>query len=135
MQNVGSVNTVQGRLITFPNIYQHQVQPFKLHDPTKPGHRKILALFLVDPHITVISTANVPCQRADWWHEIVRLEAPRMRKLPLEVEDNIFQFVSGFPMSMDEAKELRLELMKERTATTGTVNDAFHSLGFSLCEH
>ena len=58
-----------------------------------------------------------------------------MRKLPLEVEDNIFQFVSGFPMSMDEAKELRLELMKERTATTGTVNDAFHSLGFSLCEH
>ncbi|KAB8076829.1 hypothetical protein BDV29DRAFT_189079 [Aspergillus leporis] len=34
---------------------------------TKPGHRKMLALFLVDPPYCIISSANVPPQRADWW--------------------------------------------------------------------
>ena len=51
LQFVGSVDTREGRLLTFPNILQHQVQPFSLVDPSKPGHRKILALFLVDPHL------------------------------------------------------------------------------------
>ena len=71
IQDVGSVETREGRLITFPNVLQHRVQPFKLADPTKPGHRKIVALFLVDPNLRVISTADVPCQRQDWWAEEV----------------------------------------------------------------
>ena len=49
VQEVGGVETREGRLLTFPNTLQHQVQPFELQDKTKPGHRKILALFLVDP--------------------------------------------------------------------------------------
>ena len=56
----------EGRLVTFPNTVQHRVAPFALADPTKPGHRKILALFLIDPHRRVISTANVPPQQAEW---------------------------------------------------------------------
>ena len=60
LQFVGSVETREGRLLTFPNILHHQVQPFSLADPTKPGHRKILALFLVNPHLKVLSTENVP---------------------------------------------------------------------------
>ncbi|PFH45012.1 hypothetical protein AMATHDRAFT_163804, partial [Amanita thiersii Skay4041] len=67
VQYVGTVNTTSRRLLTFPNVLQHQVQPFSLTDRTKPGYRKILALFLVDPNIRVISTAHVPCQRQDWW--------------------------------------------------------------------
>ena len=63
IQEVGSVLCREGRLVTFPNILQHQVQPFKLVDLTKKGHRKILALFLVDPGIRVISTTNVPPQQ------------------------------------------------------------------------
>ena len=66
-QRVGDVETCEGRLLTFPNILQHCVQPFELEDPTRPGHRKILALFLVDPNVRVLSTAHVPPQRLDWF--------------------------------------------------------------------
>ena len=71
VQEIGSVSCKEGRLITFPNILQHKVCPFRLADPTKKGHRKILALFLVDPGIRVISTANVPPQQRGWWSEEV----------------------------------------------------------------
>lgn len=46
---------------------QHRVSSFRLKDPTKPGHRRFVALWLVDPTSRVISTANVPPQRLDWW--------------------------------------------------------------------
>ncbi|KAK0554589.1 hypothetical protein OC846_002065 [Tilletia horrida] len=65
-QELGSVKTKQGRAIAFPNGVQHQVQPFKLADPTKPGYRKIIAFFLVDPVQTVISTGRVPPQNHEW---------------------------------------------------------------------
>ncbi|PGH06546.1 hypothetical protein AJ79_06485 [Helicocarpus griseus UAMH5409] len=72
VQEVGDVVCKEGRLINFPNFLQHRVSPFELQDPSKPGHRKILALFLVDPNIRIISSANVPCQRRDWWEEEVQ---------------------------------------------------------------
>ncbi|KAA8644087.1 DUF4246 domain-containing protein [Aspergillus tanneri] len=46
-QHLGSVSTHEGRLLAFPNILQHRVSPFSLADRSKPGLRKILALFLV----------------------------------------------------------------------------------------
>lgn len=69
VQNYGSVLTNQGRLLAFPNVFQHRVSGFKLADPTKPGHRRFIALWLVDPKMRIISTANVPPQQADWWAE------------------------------------------------------------------
>ncbi len=69
LQNYGSVNTPQGRLLAFPNVFQHRVSGFKLVDPTKPGHRRFVALWLVDPFTRIISTANVPPQQAEWWSE------------------------------------------------------------------
>lgn len=134
MQDVGSIETRQGRLITFPNILQHQVQPFRLADPTKPGYRKILALFLVDPGVRIISTANVPCQRQDWWREAVDEEKTMLDKLPLEVHNNIFSQVD-VPVSMGHAKKLRLELMDERKQFVVRQDEDFKSLTFSLCEH
>ena len=50
---------------------QHRVSGFKLDDPTKPGHRRFLAVWLVDPNLRIISTANVPPQRQDWWLDSV----------------------------------------------------------------
>ncbi|KAB8276593.1 hypothetical protein BDV30DRAFT_235665 [Aspergillus minisclerotigenes] len=58
-QELGSVLCQEGRLLTFPNTVQHRVSSFSLADRSKPGHRKILALFLVDPHRRIISSANV----------------------------------------------------------------------------
>ena len=115
LQFVGSVETLEGRLLTFPNILQHQVQPFSLVDRTKPGHRKILALFLVDPHTPILSTANVPCQQRDWWRDHIAQLCTSLDRLPVELQDAVFDGIrSDFPFGPDEAKDLRLELMDER---------------------
>ncbi|RYP52187.1 hypothetical protein DL768_002629 [Monosporascus sp. mg162] len=82
VQVLGSVVTRAGRLLAFPNVLQHRVSPFRLADPSRPGHRKILAMFLVDPHVRVTSTANVPPQRRDWWAEELRRSVPRLAALP-----------------------------------------------------
>ncbi|TFK72608.1 hypothetical protein BDN72DRAFT_762917 [Pluteus cervinus] len=122
LQNVGGIETKEGRIITFPNTLQHQVQPFTLADPTRPGHRKILALFLVDPNIRIISTANVPCQRQDWWDEVAG-EARAKKQ-----ED-------GFPITLEDAKRLREELMDERKDFVIGHQDAMETVTISLCEH
>ncbi|ORZ31447.1 hypothetical protein BCR44DRAFT_58812 [Catenaria anguillulae PL171] len=69
-QGKGSVTTHEGHAVVFPNLglYQHKVASFELKDKSRPGYRKIVALFLVDPewYDQVWSTALVPLQQADW---------------------------------------------------------------------
>ncbi|KAB8228811.1 DUF4246 domain-containing protein [Aspergillus alliaceus] len=134
IQNLGSVLTRPGRLLVFSNVLQHRVQSFKLADPTKPGHRKILAMFLVDPHIPILSTANVPPQRKDWWADEVR-RVPPFQGLPLEIFEMIMQYVTGFPLSWEEALEVRKALMDERGALTEHTNAEIEDNTFSFCEH
>jgi len=55
------------RLVVFPNIYEHMVRPFELADKSKPGHRKFLTLFLVDPSTKILSTAEVAPQQEGWY--------------------------------------------------------------------
>ena len=69
LQRYGSVQTPQDRVLAFPNVFQHTVSPFQLLDPSKPGHRRFLAVWLVDPRCRIISTANVPPQQQNWWVE------------------------------------------------------------------
>ena len=64
-QCIGSVRVRSGLAIAFPNFYQHRVEPFELADPTRPGHRKILAFFLTDPYQIVHSTMMVPPQQRE----------------------------------------------------------------------
>jgi hypothetical protein len=69
---------------------QHRVSAFRLRDPTKPGHRRFIALWLVDPNRRIISTANVPPQQQDWWLESVIGVTPEVRaavtsKMPPEI--------------------------------------------------
>jgi hypothetical protein len=139
VQEVGSVVCKEGRLLTFPNILQHQVQPFKLADPTKPGHRKILALFLVDPGIRIISTANVPPQQRHWWSEGVTKafanSGEAMGQLSAELKEKVFEDVEDFPIGMEEAKAIRLQLMDERKSYVTEQGWNFEKRTFSLCEH
>ncbi|KAG9123252.1 hypothetical protein FRC07_015187 [Ceratobasidium sp. 392] len=129
-QLLGSVATSKGRALAFPNIYQHQVSSFQLADPTRPGHRKILALFLVDPVLSsrspLPSTTTVPPQQAHW------------RSDPSSSNENspsMLRRVAGVAhgsMTKAEAKIIRLQLMDERTAFTAD-NDAIHfSVPFSM---
>ncbi|RXW19965.1 hypothetical protein EST38_g5885 [Candolleomyces aberdarensis] len=149
VQDVGSVETCEGRLITFPNILQHRVQPFKLADPTKTGHRKIVALFLVDPNVRVISTADVPCQRQEWWwDEILNatssqsssvkpifadIKAGGVHRLPPELRKIVFDVVDDFPISMDRARAYREKLMEERKKFVLKHQEDFASMEISSC--
>ncbi|KAG6909615.1 hypothetical protein DXG01_016397 [Tephrocybe rancida] len=136
VQDVGAVDTPEGRLLTWPNILQHQVQPFKLLDSTKPGHRKILAFFLVDPNVHIISTANVPCQQREWWGDAIHSDKESLlSKLPAEIREHVIQDVEDYPISLDDAKALRLKIMEERSAFVVEQVAAFNSYKISLCEH
>ncbi|PKY08619.1 hypothetical protein P168DRAFT_278187 [Aspergillus campestris IBT 28561] len=81
-QDLGSVLCPAGRLLTFPNTVQHRVAPFELADRSRRGHRKILALFLVDPLRRVISTANVPPQQVEWARERAGLNTQPLKYHP-----------------------------------------------------
>ncbi|KAK8004506.1 hypothetical protein PG989_004225 [Apiospora arundinis] len=136
MKELGRVLTKPGRLLTFPNVLQHQVSGFELVDKTKPGHRKILAMFLVDPHIPAISTANVPPQDRRWWAEELRhTPDQRLSRLPKELFDEITKNVEDFPISWEQALDIREQLMDERGAIQDSIEGSMDSNTFSFCEH
>ncbi|KAF9461843.1 hypothetical protein BDZ94DRAFT_1283340 [Collybia nuda] len=112
----GEVLIRQGRLITWPNVLQHQFTSFELEDPTQPGDLKLLTIFLVDPHIRIISTANVPCQQKSWWVDAIKRGGSKLAKLPAEVQDMIYNEVDDpeFLLNNGEAKNLRMKCMAER---------------------
>ncbi|KAG8943130.1 hypothetical protein FRC04_003210 [Tulasnella sp. 424] len=136
-QVVGAVKTSADRCIAFPNIYQHQVSSFKLIDPSKPGHRKIVALFLVDPEHRIPSTTDIPPQQAHWTREAIfdsintnKIKVP----LPVELVDMVTDCVDNV-MTLGEAKIYREQLMDERTAFVGVVDELHFAAEFSFCEH
>ena len=115
VQGVGDVITKTHRCVAFPNLYQHQVQPFRLEDPTKPGHRKILVFFLVDPTRKVLSATDVAPQQREWVTDAMRsagLESA-FATLPLELLTMISDETEG-TMTRLEAVKYRDKLMSER---------------------
>lgn len=133
IQPRGSILTREGRLLAFPNIFQHQVQPFELVDSSKPGHRKIVALFLVDPAVHVLSSANVPPQQQAWWSERFVFRG-RLGRLPPEVTELVVDGVD-FPISLEEAKKARLQLIEERGNVIEVVKERLSSRWWNFCEH
>ncbi|MFE7548803.1 DUF4246 domain-containing protein [Streptomyces gardneri] len=107
-QLLGSASTPAGRCLAFPNVLQHRVGSFRLADPTRPGHRKILAFFLVDPSEKIVSTSDVPPQQP--WSDTST-------------------------MTLEQAKEYREQLMRERKFFVDEHNDQLYEREFSLCEH
>ncbi|KAJ2659055.1 hypothetical protein IWW48_003684, partial [Coemansia sp. RSA 1200] len=133
IQNIGQIEARNGRCVVFPNVYQHRINGFKLADPTKPGHRKILAFFFIDPSTRIPSTEIVPPQQQDWWIETLSGVDPICR-LPSLVQDLVYDNVP-FPYSLDEAKKVRLDLMAERNASNENADEEYFSPFFTLCEH
>ncbi|TDL19428.1 hypothetical protein BD410DRAFT_727256, partial [Rickenella mellea] len=137
-QCAGAVSTTSGRCIAFPNTYQHRVSSFELMDPTKPGHRKILAFFLVDPDQPPIpSTSIVPPQQVAWARDAL-LECAadpksRMHLLPPEIVTLITD--TSDMMDDEEAKDIRLKLMDERSSKLGDEDKDVFARRFNLCEH
>jgi len=121
-----------GRLLVFPNIYQHALDSFKLKDGSKPGHRKILVFFLVDPTQRITSTATIPPQNVAWRDP--GLLARVVNELPPELAEMVTKHI-GNEITLEEAKEHRLKLMEERTVAKDVVTQVIFSRPFSLCEH
>ncbi|KAF2007253.1 hypothetical protein P154DRAFT_614663 [Amniculicola lignicola CBS 123094] len=133
IQTLGTISTPQNRLLVFPNTLQHRVSPFRLVDPTKPGHRRMLVLWLVDPNYRITSTRNVPPQQHDWWAPEAYHRVGIHSRLPRELADMVTKEVGEWPMGKGEAKELREELMAERT---GFVYMVDYGVGeYNFCEH
>ncbi|MGW4646211.1 DUF4246 domain-containing protein [Kitasatospora sp. NPDC004289] len=107
-QPLGAVPTPEGRCLAFPNVLQHRVDAFRLADPARPGHRKILAFFLVDPSQRIVSTSDVPPQQP--WSATTT-------------------------MTLEQAEAYREELMKERKFFVDEHNEQLYEREFSLCEH
>ncbi|KAF2874623.1 hypothetical protein BDV95DRAFT_566610 [Massariosphaeria phaeospora] len=122
LQNYGSIETREGRLLAFPNVFQHQVSSFELADPTQPGHRRFIALWLVDPNFRTLSTADVPPQQHDWWAEATLGYTPAMRaeavsKLPPDVlslidENSAYTSTSSTTLAPGVPDKLPAELVE-----------------------
>ncbi|SPO07175.1 uncharacterized protein DNG_09869 [Cephalotrichum gorgonifer] len=121
IQPLGRALTCEGRVLAFPNCVQHQVQPFSLQDKGRPGHRKILAMFLVDPGRRILSTSNVPPQRRDWWAEELHRRYA-LSRLPPELREHAIGMVD-FPVSWEKAMEMRERLMDERSDENSRITD------------
>ncbi|MFH9572706.1 DUF4246 domain-containing protein [Streptomyces sp. NPDC017454] len=107
-QVLGSAATPAGRCLAFPNVLQHRVGDFRLADATRPGHRKILAFFLVDPSERIVSASDVPPQQP---------------------------WADTSTMTLEEAEGYREELMRERKFFVDEHNEQLYEREFSLCEH
>ncbi|KAJ6510585.1 hypothetical protein C8R45DRAFT_964573 [Mycena sanguinolenta] len=139
IQDLGSVVTKAGRTLSWPNLFQHCVAPFELADPSKPGHRKILAIFLVDPtKDRIVSATDVPPQQADWasvaFEDACREPSSVLGALPQELRDLVKDNFPETVMTLKEAEAYRLELMKERTASTDAHAKEYVQT-FNMCEH
>ncbi|KAK6527476.1 hypothetical protein TWF694_004464 [Orbilia ellipsospora] len=136
VQEIGAIQTKENRAIAFPNIYQHQVQPFELIDKTKPGYRKILVFFLCDPseenHVPTSRTVAPQQPEARQYVEEALRQGP-LGKLPEEVFRLIVEELPPV-VSRDEAEGYREDLMDERSIHIRD-NEAVQGIGYSLCEH
>lgn len=135
VQELGSVVTKEGRLLAFSNVLQHKVGPFELEDKTQPGWRRFVALWLVDPVNRIISTKNVPPQQHDWWKMALIEKTNLLRRLPIELTEQVFRDGQEFTMTAEEAEAHRLKLMAERTTYVQGVDEAWRSQTYNFCEH
>jgi len=111
-QYIGSKTISTGLAIAFPNIYQYRHPPFKLDNPSKGGHQRLVAFYLVDPEVQpVISTSRVPPQQKSWIKAAVAESVDA--RLPVELVEKIMDHVEG-KMNWDEAVDFRRDMIAER---------------------
>ncbi|KAJ7688979.1 hypothetical protein B0H17DRAFT_1012339 [Mycena rosella] len=139
-QDLGRVVIQEGRALAWPNLFQHCVGPFNLADSCKPGHRKILAIFLVDPTIDpIVSATDIPPQQAEWAADALDKAhadpTSNLAKVPQELSDMVKEHLPSTLMTLEEAKEYRLQLMKERTVFEKDHRLTAYNQTFNMCEH
>ncbi|KAJ6589078.1 hypothetical protein B0H19DRAFT_1102820 [Mycena capillaripes] len=141
VQDIGAMVTKAGRALAWPNLFQHRVSEFKLADPSRPGHRKILAIFLIDPtRCRIVSATDIPPQQAEWAADAFEEACARATQsvlgdFPRELRDLVKDRFPKTVMTLKEAEAYRLELMKERTASAEDHTQKVYGSWFNMCEH
>lgn len=113
-----------------------------------------MALWLVDPHTRIISTANVPPQQQDWRNELVlskyasnlpaelvqllrekgsRPDEEDFSSAPGKLPAELLTMARSPAMSAEKAKEHRKGLMQARTQFHREAE--LHSGTYNFCEH
>ncbi|KAJ1726882.1 hypothetical protein LPJ72_006176 [Coemansia sp. Benny D160-2] len=100
-QPAGTTGIKSGRILCFPNSYQHLEQSVELADPSRCGHVRRLYFHFVHPGVRIPSTSIVAPQRQEWWAESA-FSVPPLDRLPAELQVMIQQRVD-MPMSLEEA--------------------------------
>ncbi|KAH9926103.1 uncharacterized protein B0H18DRAFT_1119008 [Fomitopsis serialis] len=108
-QNIGHFSIGEDRCVAYPNCYQNRRSPIRLQDASKPGHLKALYLFLVDPHVTLPSTATVGPQQESWIRRAVQ-DTNLFSRLPPEIADVIWEQVDA--MTLEQAQIHREKMVK-----------------------
>ncbi|ODV59035.1 DUF4246 domain-containing protein ASCRUDRAFT_38134 [Ascoidea rubescens DSM 1968] len=139
----GNIDCKEDRILIFPNFLQHHVDKFELKDKSKNGTRKILCFFIVDPSDAgyhVFSTSDVPIQQKEWWDDKLFNAELKEDYLSDETKEDIQSLIKQtekpfeWPITLDESKKLREELIKERSIKKDNADLPFNR-EFSLCEH
>jgi len=113
VQWAGELEAREGLLVSFPNFAQHQVQKFQLADPTKPGHRKILCFFLIDPEKPMLSTSKVPQQNSEWFmHQLNSIFNSILPELSLAL---IIEYLGCTFTTREEIAAIAMAVMEERS--------------------
>lgn len=130
-QDLGPISFPPGRLLAFPNVFQQQRSGLSLVDKSKPGHCKTLFLCLVDPHIRIISTANVPPLREGWCEDrAAMIDCFLLSRLPAElvimVENELGDDILP-PITASEARVHKDLMMSVRASLIGRHNFLFEN--------
>ncbi|KAM0513369.1 hypothetical protein ACHAPE_007831 [Trichoderma viride] len=115
-QILGRAKVHPDSAIIYPNVYKHRHGPVALIDRSKKGHLKYFKLYLVDPAIPIISTANVPPQQYSWWteSEIHKQGLDIVQRLPPELKEVVHKYVD-FPIDRKEEGKIHKEIRRHRS--------------------
>lgn len=133
-EHLGQIKAIEGKCVVFPNTYQHRVKPFELLDPSRPGDRKILVFFLVDPEKRILSTRDVfssslrmiQDELNQAFHGVFPANSPIIEQIAYHLPQYI---------DLKSAKSYRESLMRVRKYYIDEQNAEIFEREFSLCEH
>ncbi|KAJ5214157.1 hypothetical protein N7449_001326 [Penicillium cf. viridicatum] len=124
----GSVQMIEGHLLSWPNTLRSKQEPFTLANPHQPGHLTVIKLRLVDPHYRICSTGNVPPQQHDWWAAEAQRASNLDARLPPELVHLVMEQTNWWPMSTAEARRLREDLRRDhqRAQEAAEKSEGYH---------
>lgn len=104
LQSVGSIVMPDGRLVAYPNALHRSNASIYRKERGRPYHRRMIAMHLVDPHVRICSTRNVPPQQhGKQWLEAAFFQGKWSGcKLPIEIVQMILSYVDGWPLAENQ---------------------------------